>query len=152
MSETLWTVICQIDDMNGEYYSYIMDVLLASGAKDVTYTSVYMKKNRPGIQITVLVDGVHIEDIEKILLLETTTFGLRKFPVERTVLQRELKVVNSPLGEVGIKIGIYEGTIVKVTPEYESLRVIAITLKMPLPEVYTRINAWLTKELEENRL
>lgn len=144
--------MCQIDDMNGEFYSYLMDRLLEAGAKDVMYTSVYMKKNRPGTQVTVLVAEDALKTIEETLLMETTTFGLRRFPVERRTLERQLKTLESPLGPVAIKIGLYQGAVVKVTPEYESLKVLAQTLKMPLPKVYGLVNAWLAKELDNNRL
>jgi len=152
LDETIWTLICQIDDMNGEYYSYLMDRLLEAGAKDVTYTSVYMKKNRPGTQVTVLASQDDLESIERLLLLETTTFGIRKFPVERRTLDRILKVVESPLGPIGIKMGLLDGEIIKVTPEYESLRLIALDRQVPLPEVYSQVNAWLKKELDHKRL
>lgn len=138
--------------MNGEFYSYLIGVLFSAGAKDVTYTSVYMKKNLPGIQVSVLVDAPQIKAIEEILLLETTTFGLRKFPVERTVLDRILKRVETPFGQVKIKIGRYKNKIVKVTPEYEVLKKIAKTLNLPLPQVYNDVNAWLLKEMKDNRL
>jgi len=138
--------------MNGEYYSYLMEILLSQGAKDVTYTSVYMKKNRPGTQITVLADQSSLDIIEKTLLLETTTFGIRKFPVERTILDRQIKTIKTALGDVDIKIGRLEGKIVKVTPEYESLKLLAQDLDLALPEVYRKINAWITKELEADRL
>lgn len=145
-------VACQMDDMNGEYYSYLIDRLFQSGAKDVTYTSVYMKKNRPGVKVEVLVSEDLLETIERILILETSTFGLRRYPVSRKILKRALKKMETPLGLVDIKIGYFEGEIIKVTPEYESLKVLAETLNRPLPQIYNEIQVWISKELKSNRL
>lgn len=145
-------VACQMDDMNGEYYSYLIDRLFQSGAKDVTYTSVYMKKNRPGVKVEVLVSEELLETIERILILETSTFGLRRYPVSRKILKRALKKMETPLGLVDIKIGYFEGEIIKVTPEYESLKVLAENLNRPLPQIYNEIQVWISKELKSNRL
>jgi hypothetical protein len=141
-----------MDDMNGEYYSYLMERLLESGAKDVTYTSVYMKKNRPGVKVEVLVSEHLLETIEDILLTETTTFGVRKYPVSRKILNREQRTMVTPWGDVDIKIGYFEGEILKVTPEYESLKSLAESLKIPLPKIYSDIQLWISKELKSNRL
>ena len=141
-----------MDDMNGEYYSYLIDRLFQSGAKDVTYTSIYMKKNRPGVKVEVLVSEDLLETIERILILETSTFGLRRYPVSRKILKRELKKIETPLGYVDIKIGYFEGEILKVTPEYESLKVLAETLNRPLPQIYNEIQVWISKELKSKRL
>ena len=145
-------VACQMDDMNGEYYSYLIDRLFQSGAKDVTYTSVYMKKNRPGVKVEVLVSEDLLETIERILILETSTFGLRRYPVSRKILKRALKKMETPLGLVDIKIGYFEEEIIKVTPEYESLKVLAENLNRPLPQIYNEIQVWISKELKSNRL
>lgn len=145
-------VVCQMDDMNGEYYSYLIDRLFQSGAKDVTYTSVYMKKNRPGVKVEVLVSEDLLETIERILILETSTFGLRRYPVSRKILKRALKKMETPLGLVDIKIGYFEEEIIKVTPEYESLKVLAENLNRPLPQIYNEIQVWISKELKSNRL
>lgn len=145
-------VACQMDDMNGEYYSYLIDRLLQCGAKDVTYTSVYMKKNRPGVKVEVLVSEDLLASIERILILETSTFGLRRYPVSRKILKRELRKMETPLGLVDIKIGYFEGEILKVTPEYESLKVLAETLNRPLPQIYNEIQVWISKEFKSKRL
>lgn len=136
INSDLWMVECNIDDMNGELYSHLMKRLLDQGAKDVTYSSIYMKKNRPATQVSVLVDGEHLESIERLILIETTTFGIRKYPVTRTILDRSFEKRSTEFGEVVFKIGILDGKTLKVTPEYESLNRIAESRGIPLRTVY----------------
>jgi len=138
---------CNIDDMPGEIYSYLMDILLSEGALDVTYTSLQMKKNRPGVKISVLCDENKLERIEKVLLSETSTFGIRKYPVERSILEREFKRHQTPFGELTFKFGYYEGELIKVTPEYEELKVVAKEMAMPLISVYGKVQEYIEKEL-----
>ncbi|MCH4890612.1 LarC family nickel insertion protein [Acidaminobacter sp. JC074] len=138
---------CNIDDMLGEIYSYLMDILLSEGALDVTYTNLQMKKNRPGIKVSVLCDEDKLQAIEQVLLTETSTFGIRKYPVDRSILEREFKRHQTPLGQLTFKYGYYNGELIKVTPEYEELKVIAKELALPLISVYSKIQAYIEKEL-----
>lgn len=133
--------------MNGEIYSYLMDKLLSEGALDVTYTSLQMKKNRPGIKVTVLCHEHSLEHLEYILLTETSTFGVRKYPVSRQILDREFKKMESPLGLLTFKYGYIEGRCIKITPEYEELKKISEEREIPLIAVYQIINSFIKKEL-----
>ncbi|PKM70999.1 MAG: TIGR00299 family protein, partial [Firmicutes bacterium HGW-Firmicutes-17] len=103
---------------------YVLEVLLQNGALDAFYTPVYMKKNRPGIHLTVLCSEAKLPLIEEIILKETSTIGIRKFPVERTCMHRHFKKIATPLGEVTIKMS-QQGDITRATPEYEDVKKIA---------------------------
>ncbi|MCX7903415.1 MAG: nickel pincer cofactor biosynthesis protein LarC [Caloramator sp.] len=128
-----------IDDMNPQFYGYVMDKLFEKGALDVYLTPVYMKKNRPGIVISVLVHENKEKSIVEVLFKETTTIGIRKFKIKRYELQREIKRVETELGDVNFKISKYDGVIVNVSPEYEDLKRIAREKGVPLKDVYNLV-------------
>lgn len=113
---------CNIDDMNPEYYDYIMERLFEEGASDVYITPIIMKKERPAVKLSVLCS----EDTEKlmreILLKETSTLGVRKYKVEKTMLDRVSSVINTVYGNVRIKISYYNGHKIKVKPEYDDCK------------------------------
>lgn len=125
-----------IDDMNPQFYGYVMDKLFEKGALDVYLTPVYMKKNRPGVVISVLAHENKEKSIVEVLFKETTTIGIRKFKIKRYELQREIKRVGTELGDVNFKISKYDGKIVNVSPEYEDLKRIAREKGVPLKDVY----------------
>jgi uncharacterized protein (TIGR00299 family) protein len=129
-----------IDDMNPQIYGYMMDKLFEAGAKDVYLSPVYMKKNRPGIVITVTAP-VRIEDkIKEVLFRETTTIGIRKFNIERTELDREFKNINTQYGEVNFKLSKYNDNIVNISPEFEDMKKAAEKNNIPLKEIYKHVN------------
>lgn len=138
---------CNIDDMSAEIYSYLIEELFKAGAKDVTYTSISMKKNRPGIKVSVLVEKSRIELIEKVLFMETSTFGVRKYIVERSVLQRKINIIETKYGEFSLKAGYYNGKCIKMTPEYEECKKYSQEFNIPLREMYNYINAMIENEL-----
>ncbi|KNZ40496.1 nickel pincer cofactor biosynthesis protein LarC [Acetobacterium bakii] len=123
-----------VDDMTGEMAGYVLESLMEKGALDAFYTPVYMKKNRPGIHLTVLCKEVDLPVIEDLILRETSTLGIRKYPVTRVCMDRHFKKINTPLGDVTIKISDY-GTIHRETPEYEDIRRIAKDTGVSLWEV-----------------
>lgn len=125
-----------IDDMNPQFYGYVMDKLFEKGALDVYLTPVYMKKNRPGIVISVLVHENKEKSIIEVLFKETTTIGIRKFKIKRYELQREIKRVETEFGKVDFKISKYEGEIVNISPEFEDLKRISMERGLPLKDVY----------------
>jgi uncharacterized protein (TIGR00299 family) protein len=125
-----------IDDMNPQFYGYVMDKLFEKGALDVYLTPVYMKKNRPGIVISVLVHENKEKSIIEVLFKETTTIGIRKFKIKRYELQREIKRVETEFGKVDFKISKYEGEIVNISPEFEDLKRISMERALPLKDVY----------------
>lgn len=129
-----------IDDMNPEIYSYIMPLLFEQGALDVFYTNIIMKKNRPGIKLSVLCHMDDMETIENIIFHETTTLGIRKYLVDRNILERSSKKVETPYGEIRIKLAKKDHKIIKAAPEYEDCRRIANENNIPLKDVYHMVD------------
>ena len=124
-----------IDDATSEILGYVMDKLFEAGAKDVYFTPVYMKKNRPATQLTVLCDEAEIHKMEHILFTETSTIGLRKHRVDRTCLPREIVKVSTPYGDVQAK-KVYFGSSTRLTLEYDDACRLAKEKNVPLIEIY----------------
>ncbi len=130
-------VQANIDDMNPELFDYAIERLFEVGAVDVDLAAVQMKHNRPGIKLSALTPWEHKEAVIEAMLRETSTFGVRYWPVERRVLTRELKEERVKKGRVAFKIGRdEEGNVVKVAPEYRDVRKCAKQSKRPVGEVY----------------
>lgn len=119
-SDAICKLETNIDDCSGEVLGYTMERLFAAGARDVHYMPVFMKKNRPGWQLNVICDETKIAELEQIIFEETTTIGIRRIPVERSVLDRQIQKVMTPLGEAEVKI-CQIGQKKKIYPEYESV-------------------------------
>ena len=147
--EQMMMVETHIDDMNPEIYGYIGERLLEAGAKDFYYTPVYMKKNRPGILISVLVEMQNVAAIEGILLEETTTLGIRRYPVERSILKRGEILTDIEGCPVRVKTAYCDSGYVKYAPEYEDCRKAAIQLQRPLREIYDLAHI-LAKKTRQN--
>lgn len=128
-----------IDDMNPEFYEHIMEMLFDAGAADVFLTHIAMKKNRPAVKLSALVPEAKRDLAVKMLLSETSTFGVRFYEVDRIVLERERVSVKTPYGRVQIKVGRLNGAIVQFAPEYEECKRIAKKRKLPLKKVYADI-------------
>ncbi len=124
-----------IDDCSGELLGYVMELLLKNGARDVFYSPVFMKKNRPAWLLSVLCTEDRRTVLEDIIFNETTTIGIRRISVERTILQREMITVQTPEGPVTMK-KCKTGTQVFYYPEYESAAALAARATMPLKEIY----------------
>ena len=103
---------------------------------DVFTTAIQMKKNRPGVKLSVLCSAADVPSIESILFEETTTLGVRRWPVDRHVLRRRSHTVETPWGSVEGKIGWLTKDTPRFAPEYESCRQIASRHGVPLREVY----------------
>ncbi|MCD8021216.1 MAG: nickel pincer cofactor biosynthesis protein LarC [Clostridiales bacterium] len=127
-----------IDDCSGEILGYTMELLFAAGARDVHYHPVYMKKNRPAWQLNVLCDEKDISRMEEIIFRETTTIGIRRVCMERTVLSRESRQVEIPYGTAKVKVCRY-GSNIKYYPEYESVKVLCQETGRSYQEVYRDI-------------
>ena len=127
-----------VDDCTGESLGYVMESLFNSGARDVHYTPVFMKKNRPAYQLNVICKEEDIEKLEEIIFKETTTIGIRKIKMERSILKREIKTVNTSLGEVKVKICALSSC-KRVYPEYDSIIEICKKYDMSYQDVYNTI-------------
>ena len=125
-----------IDDMNPEIYGYVMEKAFKLGALDVFMTPIIMKKNRPGIKLSVLCEQEKQEELEKLVLTETTTLGLRKYEVDRTILKRQSVKLKTKYGVVSMKLGYMGGKPVKLAPEFEECREIAEGFGIPIRQVY----------------
>lgn len=124
-----------LDDVSGQVMGYVQERLFEAGAFDVYMTAIQMKKNRPGIQLTVLAPPAIREAMETILLRETPTFGIRVSRAERCKLARTIETVETPLGPIRVKVGRRAGQTLTVTPEYEDCRAVAVSTKTSLVEV-----------------
>jgi hypothetical protein len=129
-----------IDDCTGEMLGYVMDILFENGARDVHYTPVYMKKNRPAYLLTVICTEDNVKTLEDIIFKETTTIGIRRIKMERTILERKPKTVTLSIGELNIKkCTLPDGTVRKY-PEYESMAKLARENNISIQDVISIYN------------
>jgi pyridinium-3,5-bisthiocarboxylic acid mononucleotide nickel chelatase len=130
------TVIeANLDDMNPQIYGYFQEKALAAGALDVFTTPVQMKKNRPGILLTLLCRPTDVQTLMSLIFAETTTFGVRTYAAQRRVLPRESVKVATKFGEVRVKLSRVNGRILHVAPEYDDCRKLAEEKNVPLQRV-----------------
>jgi len=125
-----------LDDASGETLGHFIERAMAAGALDVFHTPIQMKKNRPGVLLTVLCAETDADKFAELILRETTAFGVRRTVSERRKLRREFKSVKTPFGPVTIKIGTLNGRVVQAMPEYESCRKLADKAKVPLKRIH----------------
>ncbi|MCE0497515.1 MAG: nickel pincer cofactor biosynthesis protein LarC [Methylacidiphilales bacterium] len=125
-----------LDDCTGEMLGRFVETALAAGALDVFHTPVQMKKNRPGILLSVLCVETDADKFSQLILRETTAFGVRRTIVERHKLRREFSQVKTKFGNVKVKIGRLGGKVVQVAPEFESAKKIAVQKKAPMKLIY----------------
>jgi uncharacterized protein (TIGR00299 family) protein len=125
-----------LDDINPEILGYFIETALAAGARDVFYTPIQMKKNRPGVLLTVLCAEADADKFSEMILRETSAFGVRRTMAERRKLRREFSRVKTPLGEITVKIGRLNGKVVQAAPEFESCKKLAARAKVPLKRIY----------------
>ncbi|VBB06859.1 Hypothetical protein LUCI_2096 [Lucifera butyrica] len=128
-----------IDDLNPQAYSYILDRLLNSGALDAWLTPVIMKKSRPAVLLSVLMPQDKQDIITDILFAETSTIGVRYFPVERTKAQRQIHNVSTPWGMARVKISTYRGATINVSPEFEDCKSLAEEHGVPFKQIWQEI-------------
>ncbi|MBI2620547.1 MAG: nickel pincer cofactor biosynthesis protein LarC [Ignavibacteriales bacterium] len=133
--DTIVSIETNIDDMNPEIYPYVLEQLISSGAHDAFLIPILMKKGRPGMLLSTLVERSRLEDVLAVLYRETTTLGVRIQPVERKKLARREKTIQSSFGPVKVKSVVHDGK-EQLIPEFEECRRIAGEKKMPLKDVY----------------
>ena len=134
-SDSVWKLESDIDDTTGEVLGYTLERLLEAGAKDVHYLPCFMKKNRPAWQLQVICDEEHRSALERIIFRETTTIGIRRIRMERSILKRQTGNARTPFGNVRIKI-CRSGDETYFYPEYEDVAAIAREKDVPFQEVY----------------
>jgi hypothetical protein len=130
-----------LDDCPGEMLGAFMETALAAGALDVFHTPIQMKKNRPGVLLTVLCAEAEADKFAELMLRETTAFGVRKTIAERRKLRREFVETNTEFGKVTVKIGRLGGKMVQAAPEYESAKKVAAKAGVPVKQVFEAVAA-----------
>jgi uncharacterized protein (TIGR00299 family) protein len=136
--DTVTVLETNLDDVSPEIIGYCFEQLFAAGALDVFTIPIHMKKNRPGVLLSVIAEADKVPALEAILFRETGTFGIRRHVAQRSILQREAIVVETPWGSVKAKRGWREGSVV-ITPEYEDCARLAREKGIALREVYAAV-------------
>lgn len=148
--ELAWVISTNIDDMNPEFYDYVMERLFAAGAHDVWLTAIQMKKTRPGTIVNVLCSPKDATALKRILIEETSTFGLRTSMVMKKAIERELIEVETPWGVVSIKVGRESGQVTSISPEFSDCARIAGEHGVPIKEVFRKAQALAQEQLERS--
>jgi hypothetical protein len=125
-----------LDDLSGEILGHFIETALAAGALDVFHTPVQMKKNRPGVLLTVLCAEADADKFSELILRETSAFGVRRTFAERRKLRREFTTVKTRFGKVILKLGRLEGQVIQAAPEFASCKKLAARAKVPLKKIY----------------
>ena len=128
-----------LDDTTGETLGYVQENLLEMGARDVWFTPIQMKKNRPGTTLSCLINETDKTKIADFIMLETSTLGIRVRSVERIEAERTIERFIASVGEIGVKLKKKDGVVVGVSPEYEDCKEIAMNSNVPLQRVYALV-------------
>jgi uncharacterized protein (TIGR00299 family) protein len=135
-TDTIAVLETNLDDINAEVLGHFVELAFSKGALDVFHTPIQMKKNRPGVLLTVLCAEDEADKFTELLLRETSSFGVRRSAAERRKLAREITEVQTAFGAVAVKLGRLDGRVVQAAPEYESCRALAAQAGVPLKAVY----------------
>ena len=135
----VWVLEANVDDMSPQIIGYVQEKLFELGVHDVFTCPAQMKKNRPGVLLTVILPLELLEGVCKVLFEETTTLGLRYHQCHRQVLERAVEPVESPLGRVSVKVARMDGRIVSFSPEYEECKDLARRHKVPFKQVQRQV-------------
>lgn len=127
-----------IDDCSGEVLGYVMKKLFKAGAKDVHYAPIFMKKNRPAWELTVICKEDQVEELEQIIFTETTTIGIREYPLMRSILDREEKEVETVYGKAAVKQVTFRD-MTRAYPEYDTVKKLAKKSKVPFMDVFDAV-------------
>lgn len=136
--DCIYKLETDIDDCSGETLGFVSELLFEAGARDVHFMPVYMKKNRPAYELCVICTPEDVETMEQIIFENTTTIGIRKIPVERTILPRLVKNVQTPFGEAMVKVCELNGQ-QRFYPEYESVTALCRQHHMSYSQMYACI-------------
>ncbi|MDI7258357.1 MAG: nickel pincer cofactor biosynthesis protein LarC [Thermodesulfobacteriota bacterium] len=134
--EKVMIVETNIDDMNPQFYDYVMERLLGMEALEVFLTPILMKKNRPATLLTVICSAEKLPSVIDFLIRETTTLGLRWREEERSCADREILTLETRYGEIRFKMARWEGKVVNLSPEYEDCKRLALRNRVSLKEIF----------------
>jgi uncharacterized protein (TIGR00299 family) protein len=138
-----------MDDLMGEHLPGLLQALLDAGALDAFATPVIMKKGRSGLWVQALASPARSDAVAEALLAHGSSFGLRRSPASREVLDRWHEQVSTPFGEIRIKIGARRGQVLQASPEFEDVRAAAESCKVPIPRVHqAALAAWNSRDPE----
>lgn len=140
-----------IDDMNSEFYDYIMDQLFSQGALDVFLTPIQMKKNRPAHMLSIIVYEQNLKEILEVLFSESTTLGVRVREVKRLRLSQQNFMAETKYGKIKVKVGMFKGEIKNIAPEYEDCKKIAKQHQIPLKEIYEEAK-WSVQRITDRKI
>jgi uncharacterized protein (TIGR00299 family) protein len=135
-TDTISVLETNLDDIKAEILGNFVEQALTAGALDVFHTAIQMKKNRPGVLLTVLCAEAEADKFTEMILRETSSFGVRRHTTERRKLAREFTTVKTTYGEVTVKLGKLDGEVIQESPEFESCKKLARTAKVPLKTIY----------------
>ena len=133
--ELVSIIQANLDDMSPQLYGYFVEQALAAGALDVTCSPVQMKKNRPGLEVSVMCESAKCDALAQLLFEQTTTIGLRIYEARRKVLEREILQVETQHGAVRVKVAKQNGKVMNVAPEYDDCQRLAMEKNVPLKEI-----------------
>jgi uncharacterized protein (TIGR00299 family) protein len=137
--EEMLVIETNIDDMNPEFYDYVFDQLLNAGARDVFLSPIQMKKNRPGTLLRVIAEPKDRDALARTILSETSTIGIRYYPVSRVILKRKSEKLKTPYGTIRVKVVEEPNGTRRLAPEYDDLKRIASAKKIPLKLLYDEV-------------
>jgi uncharacterized protein (TIGR00299 family) protein len=137
--EQMLMIETNIDDMNPQFYDHVMEQLFAAGARDVFLEPIQMKKNRPGTLLRVIAEPRDREKLARIIFYETSTIGIRSYPIDRIILQRESKKIKTRYGEVAVKIVEQPDGRKRTMPEYDDIKRIAAAKKLPIKLIHDEV-------------
>jgi uncharacterized protein (TIGR00299 family) protein len=135
-TDTVAVLETNLDDVNPELLGHFVDLAMAAGALNVSQAPVQMKKNRPGVLLSVLCAPEQADKFCEMILRETSAFGVRRSMAERRKLRRQFITARTPYGDVSVKIGTLDGEITQIAPEFESCKKLALEKNVPLKRVY----------------
>ncbi len=147
--ELVSVIEANVNDMNPQLYGYFLQQALAAGALDVTCTSAQMKKNRPGLAISILCEPGRCDALSQLLFEQTTTLGVRIYEARRKVLEREKVKVETPYGPVQVKVARREGKVVNTAPEFDDCQRLAAEQSVPLKQVIAAAEAAYLQQSEK---
>jgi uncharacterized protein (DUF111 family) len=137
--ESMLVIETNIDDMNPEFYDYVFDRLFAAGARDVFLSPIQMKKNRPGTLLRVIAEPKDRDTLAQIIFQETSSIGVRFYPVGRMILKRHAETLRTRYGKIQVKVIEEPGGVRRIVPEYDDLKRIAAAKKIPLKLLYDEV-------------